>query len=384
MKVITIGSDRKLFEKESNVYGRTLEYAEKMKELHIIVFSLKKHALKETSNKNLYIYPTNSLSRFSYIYDAIKISKKLIIKEGMNGASTVINCQDPFESGLVGYLLKRKFHLPLLLQVHTDFLSPYFKNNILNRIRVIMARFLIPKADSLRVVSSVIFDSIKIQFPNIKTDIQILPVFVDVDRIKNIVSNKERITQKAFKFSRNIFMASRLSPEKRFDTALESYKKVSDKITDVGLIISGVGSEEEKIRSLIKKLNLENKIQLMGWETGNDMSLFSARLSDVFLLTSEFEGYGMTLIEAGVIGLPIVTTDVGIARTPLFKNGENCFVCPVGDVDCLSDKLVDLIMNDEKRRLFKERMEDSIKKIVVTREEYVSKYIGLLENLLKK
>jgi glycosyltransferase involved in cell wall biosynthesis len=57
-------------------------------------------------------------------------------------------------------------------------------------------------------------------------------------------------------------------------------------------------------------------------------------------LTSEYEGYGMTLIEALAASCPIVTTKVGIAKTDLFKDGVNSFVCPVGDVDCLSKKII--------------------------------------------
>ena len=91
----------------------------------------------------------------------------------------------------------------------------------------------------------------------------------------------------------------------------------------------------------------------------------------------------MTLIETGTAGCPIVTTNVGIAKTDLFKNGENAFVCPVGDVDCLSKSIIDLIKDGQKRKLFGERMQDSIRSTAISKEQYVSKYVSLLENLLK-
>ena len=61
MKVLSIGTDRKLFEKESAVLERSMDYTSKLEEFHIIVFSLKKHNLSQKDEGNLHIYPTNSL-----------------------------------------------------------------------------------------------------------------------------------------------------------------------------------------------------------------------------------------------------------------------------------------------------------------------------------
>ena len=178
MKVLTIGTDKKLFEEESAVLVRQKEYASKIDELDIVVFSLKKEQYKSVSFGNLHIYPTNSSTRFSYISDAVKIGKEIIQKNGLNKGYFVISTQDPFETGLVGYKLKKKFNLPLQIQIHTDFLSSYFKNSFLNHIRVVIANFLIPKADALRVVSTVIEDSLNKKFQNIKNKINVLPILL--------------------------------------------------------------------------------------------------------------------------------------------------------------------------------------------------------------
>ena len=92
----------------------------------------------------------------------------------------------------------------------------------------------------------------------------------------------------------------------------------------------------------------------------------------------------MTLVEAAASGCPIVTTRVGLAKTDLFKDGVNSFVCSVGDVECLSNKLSDLISNPEKAREFASRMQNDIQKLSITKEDYVTKYVGLLESLLNK
>jgi len=82
MKVLSIGTDRTLYDEKSAVSERTIMYGQKMEELHIVVFSLKKHGLAEKKlSANVTIYPTNSFSRLNYIWDALAIGKKIIQKK---------------------------------------------------------------------------------------------------------------------------------------------------------------------------------------------------------------------------------------------------------------------------------------------------------------
>jgi glycosyltransferase involved in cell wall biosynthesis len=376
MRVLSISTDRKLFHEGSSVFLRSMEYVSKLKEMHVIVFSLKTQGFKDFSKENLFVYPTNSTSKLMYMVDAIRIGKKIVTREGFSPNNTVITCQDPFETGLVGYLLNYKFHLPLQLQVHTDFLSSYFKKGLLNRFRVFLAKFIIPSSDGIRVVSSVIADSIKEYFPKLKAKVSILPIFVDVENIinrevgfdKNIVPN--------------ILMLSRLSKEKRILDGIEAFKVlVLDNKVDARLTIVGLGPEKENIISKINELGLKDSVQMVGWE---DDAILRFKKADIYLLTSEYEGYGMTLIEAGASGCVVVTTKVGIAKTDIFKDGYNSYVCEVGDVNAMAVKLKDLITNSDKRKLFKQRLQDSIRASSVTRDEYVEEYVGLLRSLIHK
>ncbi len=376
MRVLSISTDRKLFHEGSSVFLRSMEYVSKLKEMHVIVFSLKTQGFKDFSKENLFVYPTNSTSKLMYMVDAIRIGKKIVTREGFSPNNTVITCQDPFETGLVGYLLNYKFHLPLQLQVHTDFLSSYFKKGLLNRFRVFLAKFIIPSSDGIRVVSSVIADSIKEYFPKLKAKVSILPIFVDVENIinrevgfdKNIVPN--------------ILMLSRLSKEKRILDGIEAFKVlVLDNKVDARLTIVGLGPEKENIISKINELGLKDSVQMVGWE---DDAILRFKKADIYLLTSEYEGYGMTLIEAGASGCVVVTTKVGIAKTDIFKDGYNSYVCEVGDINAIAGRLRDLIINSDKRKLFKQRLQDSIRASSVTRDEYVEEYVGLLRSLIHK
>lgn len=377
MKVLSISTDRKLFEDGSAVLSRLFQYAEKVSEFHVIVFTTKGYTEKTVGN--LHLYPTNSTTRFSYVSDAKKIAVSLIEKNKLISIDSVVSAQDPFETGLVGYYVHKKFGLPLQLQVHTDFLSPYFYRGFLNRIRVVIAKFLIPKADGLRVVSDVIKESIKQKMPSIKIDPVVLPIFVDVDAIinKSLTKNLEKGLHEN-KFI--ICMASRLTKEKNIGVALEAVQKVVKEFPQTALVIAGAGDQHNYLRSKARKLGISENVKFIGWQE-DLISLY--KTADLYLLTSVYEGYGMSLIEAGASGCPIVTTEVGVAKTSLFKNGENCFVCPVGDVNKISESISKMVHNNSIREVFKRKMLDDIKRVSMTQEEYVSKYVALLSSLLE-
>ena len=380
MKVLSISTDIKIFDEMSAVKMRQMEYANKMDELHIVVFTLKSQNLSYNHPKmdNLYIYPTNSDSRFDYIGDAKKKAKEIVKIYNLNNENSVVTTQDPFETGLVGKYVKNKFGLPLQVQVHTDFLDPYFKNSILNRIRVILANFVIPYADGVRVVSSTITDSLKLKYPKLKATVDVLPIWVDVEKMKRLVDDFHPVELKG----NSILMLSRFSKEKRIDLALNVFKKVLDTSKlDLRLKIIGGGPEKNNIISRVSNLSLGSKVEIIEWEK-DPIRLY--KYYDVFLLTSDFEGYGMTLVEAAASGCPIITTRVGLAKTDLFKDGVNSYVCPVGDIKCLSDKLRDLILNAGKAKEFASRMQNDIQKLNISKDDYNKKYIELLEQLLIK
>src|SRR3989338_6515043 len=161
MNILSIGSDRNLFDKNSAVARRIIGYAEQAERYTVIVFTLRSRDGEKQSinlSARVQVFPTNSRSKLRYIPDAVRIGMR-IIKEG---DTWTVTCQDPFEAGFAGWCIARHTHARLHLQVHTDFMSPYFKKeSLLNRLRVRIARFLLPRADEIRVVSERIKRSIE-------------------------------------------------------------------------------------------------------------------------------------------------------------------------------------------------------------------------------
>jgi glycosyltransferase involved in cell wall biosynthesis len=322
MKVLMVSRDRTIFDKDSETRRRMIEYGHLASELHIVVLSQKPKGKKQGSNfgfenkkfNNVFLYPTNSVNRWFYIFDAYRIAKRIIGCYPSASRGYLVSCQDPFEAGLAGWLIKRKFGLALELQVHTDFLSPHFRReSFLNKIRVLLAEFLLPRASCVRVVSERIRDSLKVGGGRaLKTDPFVLPIFVDVDTIKK-ASIKVNLRQKYPQFDFIVLMAGRLSREKNIGLAVRAMAEIVKIHPKVGLIIVGNGPEKSKLKLQVLNRKLGDNV-IFEEAVPFEILISYYKSADLFLLTSNYEGYGRTIVEAAVAGCKILSTEVGVAR----------------------------------------------------------------------
>ncbi len=329
-----ISTDRNILKPDSEARRRMIEYGGLVDELHIVIFTHKKQIGRPASNlrisDNIFVYPTNSPSRWFYVFGAVKIGKGVIKN---SGGKFLVTAQDPFETGLAGHFIAKKAGAPLQLQIHTDFLLPYFnKQSFLNSIRVLIAKFLIPRADCARVVSERIKKSMK-SVSGHRPPAAILPVFIDIEKIKNApakINLRERYPQ----FDFIVLMASRLTKEKNIGMAIEAMKGVVKQFPKTGLVIVGDGPEKNKLKAESRKLKAN--VVFENW--ADDLASYY-KTSDLFLLASNYEGYGRTIIEAMAASCAVVMTDVGIAGETI-KDGYNGLVVPVGDVKKLEEAIL--------------------------------------------
>lgn len=377
MHVLSIGSDRKLFDKESVVSARMIEYGKKIGSLHIVVFTHASHGHGQIKlSDEVTVYPTQSHSKLGYIFDAIRIGKKIVTTEKFVRGDAVVTCQDPFEAGFVGWRIASAFRLPLHLQVHTDFLSPYFQTSLLQKIRVMLARFLLPKALGVRVVSKRIVSSLKQAGIKLSVEPQVLPIRISVPALDPQQQKKDLFSE----FTFVTVMASRLEKEKRIEDALKAYQSIVSLYPRAGLVIAGDGSQMASLKQYAERLGITQSVRFLGWSDTVSEVIASG---DVFLSVSEYEGYGMSMIEAGMLGVPVVTTDVGIASDVLV-NGKNSYICPVGDVPCITHALSELVAHNNKRREFALALQSDIKNSIPSTEQYTDAYVQGLRDILLK
>ncbi|GEM_PF-188678 len=384
IKVLMLSTDQKILEKGSAAQKRMLEYGELFKELHIVVFTTQPTTDNLQLTTNTWVYPTNTKWKPLYFRDAYKIGKDILSgshdsDKSSGNSDYAITTQDPFETGLIGWLLKAKFGLPLQLQIHTDIFSPYFRQESLkNRIRVLLARFLLPRADGIRVVSERIKQSLisRVSYP--ASHISVLPISVDVKKIRN-KKVKTDLRQKYPDRDFIILMASRLTKEKNIGLAIDAMKELlsAKRLTLTPLLlIVGDGPERSNLESRIKNYELWDSVKIENWT--DDLASYY-KTADIFLLTSNYEGYGRTAIEAMAAGLPVIMTDVGLAGELLVDDLDGAVV-PVGDKKALAESISRLANNKEVTEGFIKESEKLINSLP-EKSEYLASYKESLEIL---
>lgn len=216
----------------------------------------------------------------------------------------VLSSQDPFEAGFLAWIVAAVFRKPLHVQVHTDiFARSFTQMHAGNRFRQYVARWVISRAARVRVVSAVVKE--KLTALGVKAPMTVLPIFVDVAAFQQV----ERVKHPRFKIA--LLMIGRLEAEKRFEEGIKALALLRAHGHDAGLTIVGSGSR----RTYLQKVAQENKVDGFVTFAGNthDVRPYVAS-ADVLLLPSAYEGYGLVIIEALAAGVPVIATDVGIAK----------------------------------------------------------------------
>jgi glycosyltransferase involved in cell wall biosynthesis len=140
-----------------------------------------------------------------------------------------------------------------------------------------------------------------------------------------------------------IVAAGRLHVKKGFDVLIRAVGKLRSWDFDVTCEIAGEGDERADLEALIKELDLDPCVKLIGWT--DDVAGFLAT-GDLFAFPSHQEGFPLTLLEAMSVGLPVVATEID-GPGEILKEGVNGRLVPDDDPDRLGEALGELISDRE-------------------------------------
>ncbi|HWO06984.1 MAG TPA: glycosyltransferase [Candidatus Paceibacterota bacterium] len=299
MRVLAIGSDRSIAIARSESARRHAAYGSRFGDLRIIVFSLESQRLATYAlSVETHVYPTSSSWRGLYGWGAFWIALKLPKPD-------VVTVQDPFETGLIGWIIARVRGAAFHVQVHTDMFAPAFRRlSLANRCRVFLARFIVHRADRIRVVSKRIKDGIEKKYAP-RAPITVLPIYTDVARLKD--ARAGALSGRFARYRWKFLVVARLEPEKDVTLALESFAEAAPQ--DACLIVVGDGRERHALEARATQLGVANRVFFEGTQ---DAAAYYA-IADLVLVPSRFEGYGRVIVEALAAGKPVLATDVGVA-----------------------------------------------------------------------
>ena len=124
-----------------------------------------------------------------------------------------------------------------------------------------------------------------------------------------------------------VLCVARLHPQKDLPTLLRAWRRVVDAVPRARLVVIGEGPDRDALAASSRELGVEESVTLAGFGAHAVDQIAAA---DVFVLTSVWEAIPLVLAEAMQLGIPVVTTDVGLA-TELLGDGRGGAVVPVGD-----------------------------------------------------
>lgn len=360
MNSINLSIDARLFEDGSAVARRFVEYGKHSGgRIDVIVYTKRGYTTKVLA-PNVTVHPTNSSSRFAYFADATALASKCVVR-----GQTEVTSQDAF-TNIVAFGLRKKFGTPVEVQVHTDFLNPLFvKESLKNRFRSYLYSRAVVRADTVRAVSERIKRSL-VQLLHLNpTKVSVRPLFIDADELTHTpttIDLKTRYPQHTFIF----LMNSRLEVEKNIPLALRAFLKIHTTYPHAGLVILGDGRLRARLTAIALQLGIADAVHFEGWVNA-PASYY--RTAQAFVQVSNYEGYGVTLVEAALLGTPIITTDVGIVGDVL-KPNLDALVIPVGDEVRLVQAMRALIDDNQLRVELSAHAHNTIESHIPAKEDY--------------
>ncbi len=142
-----------------------------------------------------------------------------------------------------------------------------------------------------------------------------------------------------------VIAVGRLAKQKRFDILIEAFSNVLSEI-DARLVILGDGNKGELLKKLVEDKDIAGKVSFAGFQK-NPYNFLSA--SDIFVLSSDYEGLPMVLLEAMACATPVIATDCKSGPREILNNGMYGILVPTGDVTAISEAIINLLKDKPLR-----------------------------------
>ncbi|HEV5383933.1 TPA: glycosyltransferase family 4 protein [Streptococcus pneumoniae] len=189
------------------------------------------------------------------------------------------------------------------------------------------------------------------------------------NRLSNIPYNDE---------STKIVTVGRFDYQKGYDYLIQVAKKVLAKMPDWTWEIYGSGKQDEvdKIRDLITENDLQDKLVIKGLEKNQDL-IYGDK--GIYVMTSRYEGLPLVLLEAQQYNLPIVSFRCPTGPSEIVEDGVNGYLIDCYDTDKMSEKLLELMKNDDLRQSFSDHAKDTMDKF--DKNKILNQWIELIATI---
>ena len=199
--------------------------------------------------------------------------------------------------------------------------------------------FSINESDAITAVSQNLKDETYRSFA-ITKDIEVIENFVDNSRYKKPIDAFRKVI--APDDEKILIHASNFRKIKRVDDVIKIFANVHKKIPSK-LLLVGDGPERRSMEDLAKQLQVQDDVRFLGKQEQIEEILL---VSDLFLLPSEYESFGLAAMEAMAANVPVISSDAG-GLPEININGETGYTAAVGDVETMSACAINLLSHED-------------------------------------
>jgi L-malate glycosyltransferase len=260
-------------------------------------------------------------------------------------------------------------HIPVITTLHGTDITLVGRDKMYAPV----VAFSINQSDAITAVSQNLRDETFTHF-KIEKNIEVIHNFVDVQRFsrkpidafrKVIAPDGERI----------LLHASNFRKIKRVEDVVLIFNEVK-KVIPSKLLFVGDGPERGTAEELSRKLGICDDIRFVGKQEQMEDIL---AIGDLFLLTSEYESFGLAALEAMASGVPVISTNAG-GLPEIMIQGVTGYMGNVGDIDTMSKQAIDILKDDDRLQQFKTNAFEQAKAFDIL--NIVPLYVKLYEDVL--
>lgn len=326
-----------------------LELAKKGHEIHFITY--KQPVRLSLLNPSIHFHEVNvpNYPLFHYQPYELALSSKLVDMAKLHQID-VLHVHYAIPHAYAGYMAKKMLEedgifIPMITTLHgTDITlvgnHPFYKTAVTFSIN--QSDFVTSVSHSLKEDTYRLFD--------IKKDIHVIPNFIEIDENKQ--SDTSQVCQRSILANSNeriITHISNFRKVKRIPDVIKTFYRIQKEIPSK-LMMVGEGPEKIHAEKLCDELGISDKVIFFG--NSNDIEQI-LKYSDLFLLPSETESFGLAALEAMAFKVPVISSNSG-GIPEVNREGVSGYLSNVGDIDEMSKNAIKILKDDAVLNQFKE------------------------------
>ena len=320
--------------------------AEKGHEIHFITYSKPVRMDWFTKNMHYHEVSVSDYPLFEYAPYELLLSSKLV-DVAINQMLDILHVHYAIPHASAAFSAKqilktRNIDLPFITTLHGTDITLLGKDKSFQPV----IEFAINQSDAVTAVSESLKED-TYQFFDIKKNIEVIPNFIDPS-LYRFAEDIELRAQFAEKDEVIITHISNFRKVKRVDDVIRIFEGVQQQLS-AKLLMVGDGPELHQVKNLARELGISDKVFFLGKSKRIEQI---TSISDVFLLPSETESFGLVALEAMASGVAVVSSNVG-GLPEVNKDGVTGFLNEVGDIEGMITSVLTIFKDKDTLARFK-------------------------------